>query len=965
MSAPLHRLLCAALTFVAMAGADASAESIPAAASPWNTSCAAVSAVHVDTTNVPPVNVPPAYAIQVGRRQGNDDTARCNRLLARALRDVHAQPDSADEAIVRAAVIAEAQGYVRGMATAALLRGMRTALRGHGSDALEQLRGALPLAQRLGSDSVAAAIHLRTGETALLLRKLDSAAIHLRTADRLWSECRDADGRARSLHYMRIAAGFMNMPGVQDSVLLELRALYEVEGSILARVFLLSETAERMMRAGDMDSAIQYCLAGLDLASEAGDQSAAAGLYLLLGNIHNRAGRFEQAIACFQRTITIHRTRHDRRFLYSAMNNLAVVYYKLGDYRNAIAVLLDAKDLAEKIGNPSFQKAALDNIGLMYAETGEEEKAMRFFAESLTITARHGLEYESAVTHMNIGLILMDRGRSDSALFHFDKAVAQSRAQGRDFDIAEALMHRGDALLALGRLSDARASYAESLMRMQSAGDVHGTAEALLHFADADRAAGRIDTAILRSERALAIADSTRALNLEGEALRRLTLLYEDAGNARRAYEAQVRYTAVQDSMLSREKVKEIRELSARYEAEQRDKEIAMQRRDLALRDLDLARQQEELLRRRIDVRHRAQTIALLEKQGSIERLVQERNEAMLARQRSEAKRQKEQAELLQTRNRLQGVKLDEAAVNRNIMFGGLAVLVVIIGLLSRRYRERRRSGEEIARALAKLRRTQDQLIHAEKMGTLGEMTAGIAHEIRNPMNFISNFAQAARELSDDARDAIDREDGELDAVLGQLETAAEKIADHSRRAENIIAGMLLHARSQAGVREMRDVNPVIEKYVQLVWQGYRAQHPGTRVELEFVPDRTLGAVEMIPQEIARVVMNIAQNALHAVEQKQRTARDDYAPRVHIATYSIPAGAEIRVYDNGPGIPPELRSKIFQPFFTTKTTGEGTGLGLSMAYDIVVKGHGGSIDFTSRPGQDTTFIIRLPVKGDT
>ncbi len=555
----------------------------------------------------------------------------------------------------------------------------------------------------------------------------------------------------------------------------------------------------------------------------------------------------------------------------------------------------------------------------------------------------------------------------------------------RAFDLAEGSGYaRGQAVVALlrgmrtardGHHEEALSQLRAALVREQSR---HAdSVTAAIHFRIGHNAfiLGNLDSAVLHLRTADRLWAKSGQLYGRTQALYDLGKIAHPNGeysvidsvlgqlDAHRAYEMHVLYAKVRDSIRNEDDRTMVRALSARYEAEQREKEIALQRRDLALRDLDLARQQEELLRRRIDARRRAQSIALLEKQGAIDRLTQEHMEAELARQRSEAERQREQADLLLARNRLQGVMLDEAAVNRNILFGGLAILAVIIVLLFRRYRERKRSGEEIERTLEKLRRTQDQLIHAEKMGTLGEMTAGIAHEIRNPMNFVSNFSHVARELSAEAREAMKHGDGELSGVLEQLEEAADKITSHSRRAENIVAGMLMHARSQAGVREARDLNPVIEEYVQLVWQGYRAQHPGTAVELEFVPDHSLGAIEMIPQEIARVIMNVLQNALQAVEQKQRTAGEDYAPRVHVSTYGIPTGAEIRIFDNGPGIPPDLRNKIFQPFFTTKTTGEGSGLGLSMAYDIVVKGHGGSIDFTSRPGQDTTFIIRLPREG--
>lgn len=467
---------------------------------------------------------------------------------------------------------------------------------------------------------------------------------------------------------------------------------------------------------------------------------------------------------------------------------------------------------------------------------------------------------------------------------------------------------------------------------------------------------GRVEEALRPTAAWREQRDNPRAMLLH---LENMSRVFADGGDYPEALDYHRQAMVLQDSLLSAENRKAVAELSAKYEAEQREREIAEQKEALALKDLELLRQQEELARQDLRARERAQRIMLLEKDREIRGLERSRTEADLEQQRSESARQKQQADLLRTRNRLQASLLDREKTNRNALLGGLAVLLIIAGLIIRRAQERKRAGERMQKTLAELRRTQDQLIHTEKMATLGEMTAGIAHEIRNPMNFISNFAEVTKELAEEARSTGDR--SALPALLDELNAATEKIATHSSRAEDIVAGMLMHARSKPGIREMTDINSLVSGYVDLAWQGYRARHPGTAITLTVDTDAHAGEIDIVPQEIARVVLNVVQNALQAVDARQRGAADGDAPAVHVQTHRSTDGVEIRIRDSGVGIPEELHSKIYQPFFTTKPTGEGTGLGLSMAYDIIVKGHNGGIDFESTPGEGTTFVIRLPL----
>ncbi|HWG43152.1 MAG TPA: response regulator [Gemmataceae bacterium] len=272
---------------------------------------------------------------------------------------------------------------------------------------------------------------------------------------------------------------------------------------------------------------------------------------------------------------------------------------------------------------------------------------------------------------------------------------------------------------------------------------------------------------------------------------------------------------------------------------------------------------------------------------------------------------------------------------------------------------ERRRS-EELERALRQLKTAQDRLVAHEKLASLGALTAGIAHEIRNPLNFVTNFAQLAVELVGELRDHLKCEGGEVMELLAALEQNVAKIEEHGRRADHIVRGMLLHARSQPGPRQQSDLNTLVAEAVNLAYHGVRGQDATFQATVETDLDRTLSPLEVSPQDLSRVILNLMNNALYAVHRKRHTAGSLFQPRVIVRTHDLGEAVELRFWDNGEGIQADLRDKIFTPFFTTKPAGAGTGLGLSISYDIIVQMHKGSLRVESEEGKYTEFIITLP-----
>jgi signal transduction histidine kinase len=274
---------------------------------------------------------------------------------------------------------------------------------------------------------------------------------------------------------------------------------------------------------------------------------------------------------------------------------------------------------------------------------------------------------------------------------------------------------------------------------------------------------------------------------------------------------------------------------------------------------------------------------------------------------------------------------------------------------------------QEVARQTIELRTsfenltsTQAQLIQSEKMASLGELTAGIAHEIQNPLNFVNNFSEVSNELISEMVEEVDRGNAkEVKEIARDVQQNLEKILHHGKRADAIVKGMLQHSRSSSGQKEATDINALCDEYLRLAYHGLRAKDNSFNASFQTEFDPNIGNISIVPQDIGRVLFNLINNAFYAVSEKAKTALAAYEPVVTVTTKKLGSQIEISVSDNGNGIPDNIREKIFQPFFTTKPTGQGTGLGLSLSYDIV-KAHGGELKVETKEGEGTTFIIQLP-----
>jgi signal transduction histidine kinase len=268
---------------------------------------------------------------------------------------------------------------------------------------------------------------------------------------------------------------------------------------------------------------------------------------------------------------------------------------------------------------------------------------------------------------------------------------------------------------------------------------------------------------------------------------------------------------------------------------------------------------------------------------------------------------------------------------------------------------------QQIEKSFNELKATQAQLIQKEKMASLGELTAGIAHEIQNPLNFVNNFSETNAELIEEAQTELKAGNHEeVDAILMDIKGNEEKINYHGKRADSIVKGMLEHSRSSKGERQATEINALCDEYLRLSYHGFRAKYKSFNATIQTHFDEGIGKTSIVPQEIGRVLLNLFNNAFWAVGEKKKVASDGYVPTVTVMTKRLKDNIEVTVTDNGGGIPQSVIDKVFQPFFTTKPTGQGTGLGLSLSYDIV-KAHGGELKVESTEGEGAIFTILLPL----
>ena len=543
------------------------------------------------------------------------------------------------------------------------------------------------------------------------------------------------------------------------------------------------------------------------------------------------------------------------------------------------------------------QSRIIQYAGILYGNSGNYQKAVDHFKMAIPLAEESQNLRILSITYTTLGRTYGSLKKQDSALFCLQTAYDYAIKADYNRYVGSILLNMGRVYLTQGKQDSAKAYFHRALFESTEHNYFRGVVATNLALAEMYKKSGSTDSSLYFIQKGLAVANQLNAPDLN---LRTYTAL-ADYYQSRDVSDSIVKYQSliikINDSLFNSKQVQQFQNID--YDAQQREQDIENAKKEY-----------------------------------------------------------KDQ-------------------IQKYLLIAGLLLLLAFAVFLLRNNRNRKRINSilqqqngEIEKAMANLQATQSQLIQAEKMASLGELTAGIAHEIQNPLNFVNNFSDLNTELIEEMRHAIIMGDTKVALQIAlDVQANQDKISNHGKRADIIVKGMLQHSRTSTGQKEQADINKIANEYLHLAYharmnaaggQGLRAKDKSFNITLKTSFDPAIENINIIPQDIGRVLLNLYNNAFYAVSEKQKQSIEGYVPAVAVSTKKVNGEMEISVADNGNGIPEKVLDKVFQPFFTTKPTGQGTGLGLSLSYDII-KAHHGKIRIKNTPGEGVEFIITLPI----
>lgn len=654
--------------------------------------------------------------------------------------------------------------------------------------------------------------------------------------------------------------------------------------------------------------AINYCYKGSYTAARSeleafkgmirpsNDSADIANYYSDLGMFYGLQSVYDTSIQYYEQSIGIGE-RHQHRNLGSSYSNLSIGYQQTGNYPVALVYQQKAVKFARDEKNEISEAFGLLNMAITYDQIGDTLNAEKTYLEALEIASRLNIKNVEIYSYSNLANVYIQMKDWPRAYKAAMKSVEVAGEFGEP-GIRAAGYSKAATALAYMKEFNLAVKLGEKAVPLAL------SSKQPINIFQAYAAMG--DVYYERTDYAKAIPyyekgfEAIRSQHLytsgQKSAYRKLSVSYEKVGDFPRSLAAYKKAVEIADSLTKKENVRKTTELTMNFEFEKKQEAIA----------------------------------------------------AETERAKRAAKRK------------------------QYLLLGGLS-FVLLLGIAAfAGYKNKQKANRALSRqkkrlesTLSKLKTTQAQLIQNEKMASLGELTAGIAHEIQNPLNFVTNFSEVNREIIHEIRQEMNNGNlAEAAILLNDVEDNSQKINHHGKRADAIVKAMLEHSRSTGGQREPTDLNALCDEYLRLAYHGMRAKNKSFQAKIESRLDESIPKMSIVPQELGRVLLNLMNNAFYAVAARMdglsATEREAYSPIVSVTTINSGAGGvEITVADNGSGIPEEVINKIFQPFFTTKPTGHGTGLGLSLSYDII-KAHGGELEVESRVDKGSKFVIRLP-----
>jgi signal transduction histidine kinase len=672
------------------------------------------------------------------------------------------------------------------------------------------------------------------------------------------------------------------------------------------------------VRVNDSNQALLLSKEALSLAEGIGYKKGKAESLRTLGFCHIRHAEHDKAAERLDKALLLFLELEDLKGQSDIYEYRGIISRCEGDYATSLEYLYKSKDIRKELSYDEGITLSYYHLGITYKYLGNYSKALDFLMRSLEVSRKCNSWVGQSYALNNIGLIYFETEDHAIALDYFQQSLAIRQANGDKWGEAGCLDNIGSTYVKLGDYTEALRYCQQSLEITMVTGDKKGQGNSLFHLGNIYFQLKDYEQAQLNWLESQKIRREIRDRKGQADILYCLSELYTDKDFTE---------SNVGEALLFLEQGLHIGE-----EIKAKDTLSKIHRGYYQLLKQE-GNDKEALF-------HFERHIAL-EKEVHSEEISKKVLNLEISHRVEQAKKE---TEIFRLRN------IELAELNKEIQ----------------EQKDRTELQRDVLRkTLTNLKATQTQLVQSEKMASLGELTAGIAHEIQNPLNFVNNFSEVSVELCSEIGEEMEK--GQLEEAKSSLEDLVQnllKIQQHGRRAEAIVKGMLQHSRSSTGQKELTDLNALANEYMRLAYHGLRAKDQSFNTALTTEFDEKLRKVSVVPQELGRVLLNLFNNAFYSVQQKQKQGLKDYKPEVRLTTLQRADTVEVRVRDNGTGIPEKVREKIFQPFFTTKPSGQGTGLGLSLSYDIITKGHGGNLTFDTAEGQYTEFTIQLPVPAD-
>ncbi len=687
----------------------------------------------------------------------------------------------------------------------------------------------------------------------------------------------------------------------------------DLDSAVADAISIIQESKNIQYKKGEAKARINlagnYCFKGeyaaakenLDISkqilSQIKDSAALAKMYNVYGFMYAMQNKFDTSHGFYNKAIEIARLQNDKTLQATIYQNNAIAYQQQSNYPQALLNYQKALTVSEEINDEEGEAYIYLNIAITYASIDDPARAEPSYFKALAIAKKLGLKNVEAYAYANLASLYSDQNKSKEQYDVAMKAAKLGKETGDQGIEASSLSRAAMALADQNKFEDAEKINGQAMIIADSSKQPYNTYQTRANMGAILKMENNYSKAIPYYEKAFqSLTDADLYDEEVGTSYSNLSECYEKTGQYQKSLAAYKISSKISDSIRSRENVKKATELTMNYEFEKKQ-QIA---KDEQQKQNDLA-------------------------------------------------------------------KTKQTALLIGLILTFILAIVAFNGFKNKRKAnlQLQQQKQKVESALSELKSTQAQLIQSEKMASLGELTAGIAHEIQNPLNFVNNFSEINKELIEEIEDERSKVNGEGDEeleteLLSDIKRNTEKIIHHGKRADAIVKGMLQHSRKSEGTKELTDINVLCNEYLRLSYHGMRAKDKEFNATINTDFDKSIGNINIVPQDIGRVLLNLINNAFYATNEKKKLMANGYEPMAKISTKRLNDTIEIRVEDNGNGIPASVKGKIFQPFFTTKPTGEGTGLGLSLSYDIV-KAHGGEIKVESKEGEGSEFIINLPI----